>query len=100
MTKDSLPMALQVMKLWSINLCPSDRLALKFWATKHRKRPIIAKRSLSAKKVLYAIYFSGEGVAIEVLVEKCKSIIGKYYNDVVMKKLKKILSATTPCHWF
>ena len=72
----------------------------KIWVTKHSKRPIIAKRSLSAKKVMYAIFFSGEGVAIKVLVEKGKSITGKYYKDVVLKKLKKVLSETPPCHWF
>ena len=42
----------------------------KIWATKHSKRPIIAKRSLSAKTVLYAIFFSGKGVAIKVPVKK------------------------------
>ena len=40
--------------------------------------PSIVKRSLSAKMVLCAIFFSGEGVAIT----------GKYYKDVVLKKLK------------
>ena len=40
------------------------------WAMKHSKPPNIAKRSLSAKKVLCAIFFSGEGVAIKVLVKK------------------------------
>ena len=37
--------------------------------------------ALSAKKVLYAIFFSGEGVAIKVLVEKGKIITIKYYKD-------------------
>ena len=83
-------MSPQVMKFGSIILSPSDRyISNKIWATKHSKRPIIAKRSLSAKKALYAIFFSGEGVAIKVMVEKGKSITRKYYKDVVLKKLKK-----------
>ena len=41
---------------------------------------------LSTKKVLYAVFFTGEGVAIKVLV---KSVTGKYYKDVVLKKLIK-----------
>ena len=65
---------------------PVRKVSNKIWATKHSKRPIIAKHSL---KVLYAIFFSGEGVAIKVPVKKGKSITGKYYNDVVLKKLKK-----------
>ena len=69
---------------------PIRKVSDKIWTTKHSKRPIIAKRSLSAKKVLYAIFFSGEGVAIKVPVKKGKSITGKYYKDVVLKKLKKV----------
>ena len=55
---------------------------------------------LSAKKVMYAIFFSVEGLAIKVLVEKGKSITRKYYKDVVLIEIKKLLSETTPCHWF
>ena len=62
---------------------PVRKVSNKMWATKHSKRPIIAKRSLSTKKVLYAIFFSGEGVAIKVPVKKGKSITRKYYKDVV-----------------
>ena len=40
-------------------------------------------------KVLYAIFFSGEGFVIEVTVKKGKIVTGKYYKDVVLKKLKK-----------
>ena len=68
---------------------PVRKVSNKIWATKHSKRPIIAKHSLSTKKVLYAIFFSGEGVAIKVPVKKGKSITRKYYRDVVLKKLKK-----------
>ena len=67
---------------------PIRKVSNKIWATKHSKRPIIAKRSLSTKKVLYAIFFSS-GVAIKVPVKKGKSITGKYYKDIVLKKLKK-----------
>ena len=66
------------------------------WATKYSKLPIIAKRSLSAKKVLYAIFFFGEGVAIKVPVKKGKSNIGKYYKDIVLKKLKKYYQKRRP----
>ena len=34
------------------------KVSNKIWATKHSRRQIIAKRSLSAKKVWYAIFFS------------------------------------------
>ena len=79
---------------------PVRKVSNKIWATKHSKRPIIAKRSLSTKKVLYAIFFSGEGVAIKVPVKKGKSITGKYYKDVVLKKLKKNYQKRRPATGF
>ena len=79
---------------------PVRKVSNKIWATKHSKRPIIAKRSLSTKKVLYAIFFSGEGVAIKVPVKKGKSITGKYYKDIVLKKLKKYYQKLRPATGF
>jgi histone-lysine N-methyltransferase SETMAR len=57
--KKSLQKSSQVIKLLSIIVSNT------ILATKHNKHPIIAKRSLGEKKVLYAIFFSGEGVAIK-----------------------------------
>ena len=79
---------------------PVRKVSNKIWATKHSKRPIIAKRSLSTKKVLYAIFFFGEGVAIKVPRKKGKSITGKYYKDVVLKKLKKYYQKRRPATGF
>ena len=79
---------------------PVRKVSNKIWATKHSKRPIIANCSLSTKKVLYAIFFSGEGVAIKVPVKKAKSITGKCYKDVVLKKLKKYYQKRHPATGF
>ena len=87
-------------EIWVHYLEPVRKVSNKIWATKHSKRPIIAKRSLSTKKVLYAIFFSGEGVAIKVPVKKGKSITGKYYKDVVLKKLKKYYQKQRPATGF
>ena len=38
---------------------PVRKFSNKTWATKHNRRPIIAERSLSARKVWYAIFFPG-----------------------------------------
>ena len=85
---------------WVYYFEPVRKVSNKIWATKHSKRPIIAKRSLSTKTVLYAIFFSGEGVAIKVPVKKGKSITGKYYKDVVLKKLKKYYQKRRPATGF
>ena len=102
MTKSSLPMSSQVMgdETWVHYFEPVRKVSNKIWATKHSKRPIIAKRSLSTKMVLYAIFFSGEGVAIKVPVKKGKSITGKHYKDVVLKKLKKYYQKRRPATVF
>ena len=76
---------------------PVRNITNKIWATKHSKRPIIAKRSLSAKKVLYAIFFSGEGVAIKVPVKK-------HHRKILQRRsteeTEKVLIKTTPYLWF
>ena len=84
---------------WVHYFKPVRKVSNMNWATKHSKRQKITKRSVSAKKVLYAIFFSGEVIAIKVPVKKGKSIIGKYNKDIVLKKRKKALSETTPFHW-
>ena len=76
------------------------KVSNKIWATKNSKGPLIAKSTLSAKKVLYAIFFFGEAIAIQVPVKKDKRITGKYYKAVAFKKLKKILSEMAPIHRF
>ena len=57
---------------WVYYFEPVRKFSNKIWASKHSRRPIIAKRSLSARKVWYEIFFSGEGVAIKVPMENGK----------------------------
>ena len=73
---------------WVYYFEPVRKVSNKIWATKHSRRPIIVKRSLSARKVWYVIFFLGEGVTIKVPVEKGKNITGKYYKDIVLEKQK------------
>ena len=79
---------------------PFRKVSNKIWFTKHSRRQIVAKRSLSARKVWYAIFFSGEGVAIKVRVEKGQKHHRKVLQSHSAGEAKKILSETTPCHWF
>ena len=57
---------------WFYYFKPVRKISQKIWATKHSRRQIIAKRSLSAKKVWCAIFCSGEAVATKLLMEKVK----------------------------
>ena len=68
-------------EIWVYYFEPVRKVTNKIWATKHSRRPVIAKQSLRAKMVWYAIFFSGEGVAIKVLVEKGK----KHHRKVLQR---------------
>ena len=54
---------------WIYYFEPVRKFSNKIWPSKHSRHPIIAKRYLSARKVWYAIFFSGEGVSIKVPME-------------------------------
>ena len=82
---------------WVHYFDPARNVSNKIRATKHSIRPIIAKRSLSAKKVLSAFFFSGEGVAIKLPVKKGKSIILQSHST---EETEKELLEMTPYHWF
>ena len=70
-TKSSLQMSGD--ENWVYYFEPVKKFSNKIWASKHSRRQIIVKRSLSARKVWYAIFFSGEGVPIKVPMEMTKT---------------------------
>ena len=69
---------------WVHYFGPLKKDSNKIRATKNNIRSVIAKCTLSAKMILYVIFFSDESVAVPV--KKDKSITGKYYNNMVLKK--------------
>ena len=73
---------------WVYFFEPHRKAANKIWAVKHLKRPCIARRVQSAKKVLYAIFFDIKGHVIQIVVPKGRGITGKFYKNCVLKKLK------------
>ena len=105
-------MSSQVMKIGSITYFePVRKLSNKIWASKHSRRPIIAKRSLSTRKAWHAIFVSGEGVAIKVQMENDKKkITVQHYKDIVLENPKNIIrndalslvlniTSSTWCSW-
>ena len=52
---------------------PKRKIQNKIWATKGGKRPCIAKRTMSIKKVMYVIFFTNHGPAIQIAIPKDKS---------------------------
>ena len=79
---------------------PVRKVGNKIWLSKHGRRPVVAKRTMSTKKVLYCIFFSCDGLAVQIPVPNGKSVTGRYYRDVVLKKLKKYYQKRRPVSGF
>ena len=75
---------------------PQREVKNKIWATKTTKRPSIARRTVSVKKVLYAVFFSTQGPAIQIAVPQGKGVTGKFYRDNVPKKFTRYYTKRSP----
>ena len=75
---------------------PQRKMNNKIWATKQGRRPVIAKRLLSAKKIMMAIFFNINGPVIQIAVPKGRSVTGKFYKCKVLKKLRKYFVKRRP----
>ena len=59
---------------------PKRKIQNKIWATKGGKRPCIAKRTMNIKTVMYVIFFTNQGPAIQIAVPKGKSVNARFYK--------------------
>ena len=59
---------------------PKRKIQKKIWVTKGGKIPCIAKRTMSIKKVMYVIFFTDQGPAIQIAVPKGKSVNARFYK--------------------
>ena len=67
---------------------PNRKCSKKIWATKNVWIPSIEKRTKSMKKVMYAIFFNRRGEADQAVIHHCKTITGKLYQWLAMKKFE------------
>ena len=81
---------------WVYFFEPKRKCSNRIWATKNARRPSIAKRIRSVRKVLYVILFDNKGPIIQITVPKGKTVTAKYYRDVVLRKLKKVYKRRRP----
>ena len=84
---------------WIYFFEPQRKNNNKVWIAKNRNRPVIAKRSQSAKKVLYAVFFNSSGPVLQVAAPSGHSITGTFYKNNVLKKSEKILCRKTSKDW-
>ena len=75
---------------------PQRRADNKQWKRKSEKRPCIAKRTISSKKMLYAIFFNSRGPVIQVPCPSGHTVTGQFYKNSVLKKVKEFYNKKRP----
>ena len=75
---------------------PHRKIDNKIWATRHARRPVIAKRTISVKKVMLAVFFDINGPIIQVSVPKGRTVTGTLYKRKILKKLNKYFEKRRP----
>ena len=75
---------------------PQRRADNKQWKQKDQKRPCIAKRTISSKKMLYAIFFNSSGPVVQVPCPSGLTVTGRFYKNSVLKKVKEFYNKKRP----
>ena len=68
---------------------PQRRADNKQWKRKDQERPCIAKRTISSKKLLYAIFFNSSGPVVQVPCPSSHTVTGRFYKNSVLKIVKE-----------
>ena len=74
---------------WMHMFEPQRRADSKQWKRKDQKHPCIAKRTISLKKMLYAIFFNSSGPVVQVPCPSGHTVTGRFYKNSVLKKVKE-----------
>ena len=75
---------------------PQSRADNKQWKRKDKKRPCIAKRTISSKKKLYAISFNSSGPVVQVPCPSGHTVTGRFYKNSVLRKVKEFYNKKRP----
>ena len=69
---------------------PKRKCSNRVCATRNVKRPIVAKRARTFKKIMYVIFFDSKGTMLQIPVTRGKTITAKFYRNIALRTLKKI----------
>ena len=84
-------------EIWMHMSEPQRRADNKQWKRKDKKkRPCTAKRTISSKKMLYAIFFNSSGPVIQVPCPSGHTVTGRFYKNSVLKKVKEFYNTKRP----
>ena len=81
---------------WVHMFKPQRRVDNKQWKRNDQKRPCIAKRTISSKKLLYAIFFNSSGPVVQVPCPSDHTVTGPFYKNSVLNKVKKFYNKKRP----
>ena len=74
---------------------PQRRAGNKQWKRKDKK-PCIAKRTISSKKMLYANFFNSSWPVVQVPCPSGHTVTGRFYKNSVLKKVKEFYNKKRP----
>ena len=77
-------------KTWVHMFEPQRRADNKQW------KRCIAKRTISSKKMLYAIFFNSSGPVVQVPCPSGHTVTGRFYKNYVLKKVKEFYNKKRP----
>ena len=66
---------------WLYFFEPDNKLNNKMWLGENNERPVVARRSRSVRRVMYALFFDSDGIVASVSVPENCSVTGSFYCD-------------------
>ena len=75
---------------------PQRKICNKIWATRNARRQLIAKRTISFKKVVLAVFFDINGPVVQVSVPKGRTVTGAFHKHRILGKLNKYFEKRRP----
>ena len=75
---------------------PERRADNKQRKRKDKKRPCIAKRTISSKKMLYAIFFNSSGPIVQMPCPSGHTVTGRFYKTSGLKKVNECYNKKRP----
>ena len=75
---------------------PQRRADNKQWKRKDKKRLCIAKRTISSKKMLYAVFFNSSGPVVQEPCPSSHIVTGRFYKNSVLKTVKEFYNKKQP----
>ena len=68
---------------------PQRRADNKQWKRKDQKCPCIAKRTISSKEMLYAIFINSSGPVVQMSCPSGHTVTGPFYKNSVLMNVKE-----------